>query len=108
MNWTIRFSDGAKFDLDEIQTYFAFEQSVSFAEQFIYEVLNKIESLQYSPERGHFPPELIDNYYKNVRETHYKSSRIFYELIENDIVILAIAHSRRDLRELLQRRMFRR
>lgn len=107
MSYTIRFTDAVKFDLEEIQMYYTHEVSSKFAGKLINELLDTIYSLTTIPERGHFPPELHDTNDQNIREIHCKPYRIFYEIFDTDIVILAVADGRRDIRELLQRRLFR-
>ncbi|MQY63133.1 MAG: type II toxin-antitoxin system RelE/ParE family toxin, partial [Calditrichaeota bacterium] len=63
--------------------------------------------LEEFPDRGHVPRELaaIDVY--DYLEVHYKPFRIVYQVVGKDVFVHCVLDGRRDMQELLQRRLLR-
>ncbi len=74
-------------------------------------VLNKLEEkclgLDEFPERGHIPHELDRIGVTGFLEIHFKPYRIIYEVDGKKVFIHGVLDGRRDLRDLLERRLFR-
>lgn len=74
-------------------------------------VFEKIEEASYSLEeflqRGHVPPELDTVGISAYREIHFKPYRVIYEIDGKNIFIHCILDGRRDLQQLLERRLLR-
>ena len=72
-------------------------------------VLEKMEiafsSLQDFPERGACPKELLALGIREFRETYFKPYRIIYSVLQTKVMVLLIADGRRDLRNVLTRRL---
>lgn len=91
----VRWSDQAKADLKAIHNYIA-RDSAHYAKKVTHVFVEKVGVLAELPRLGRVVPELSDD---NVREIPAYSYRILYEIKANDeIVILAVIHKRRDLK----------
>ena len=74
-------------------------------------IFEKIEKACYTlvdfPERGHIPQELDWLGITIYREIHFKPYRIIYEIDGKIVYIHCILDGRRDLQQLLERRLLR-
>jgi addiction module RelE/StbE family toxin len=86
----------ARNDLKQIYDYIA-KDSRYYATNVVENVVSKAENLDEFPEIGRVVPEIGD---KNVRELIIYSYRLIYELVSNDVQILAIIHGKRDFSSL--------
>jgi toxin ParE1/3/4 len=66
-----------------------------------------ILSLETSPLRGHYPPELERLGVREYREVFFKPYRILYEVAGGSVFIHCVLDGRRDLRDILQQRLLR-
>ena len=57
--------------------------------------------------RGHPPPELERIGMLDFKEIHYKPYRIIYEIYKSEVFVHCILDGRRDLQELLHKRVLR-
>ena len=64
-------------------------------------------SLEDFPDKGHFPPELERIGITEYREIHFKMYRIIYQVSGDNVFIHCALDGRRDLQELLERRLIR-
>jgi toxin ParE1/3/4 len=86
----------ARNDLKQIYDYIT-KDSRYYATNVVENVISKAENLDEFPEIGRVVPEIGD---KNVRELIIYSYRLIYELVSNDVQILAIIHGKRDFSSL--------
>jgi toxin ParE1/3/4 len=94
-------------DLVDLFEYIARKDSVVNAHHVLDELEATIHSLEQQPERGHYPPELLEYGIKNFREVFFKPWRVIYEVIGNRVVVLGCFDGRRDMQSLLERRLLR-
>jgi toxin ParE1/3/4 len=99
--------DDAERDVIEIYEYIARSESIEKAEYVLNEIEQACQGLKEQSNRGHYPPELERIGIKEYREIHFKSYRIIYNIKDNDFYIHCILDGRRDLQELLQKRVLR-
>jgi toxin ParE1/3/4 len=85
-------SEPAKEDLKIIHDYI-YHDSPFYAQQVITNIIEKTETLINFPETGRIVPEINNS---NTREIFIYSYRIIYEIINNDIIIHAVIHGKRD------------
>jgi len=86
----------ARNDLRQIYEYIA-KDSRYYATNVVENIVSKAENLDEFPEIGRVVPEVGD---ENVRELIIYSYRLIYELVSNDVQILAIIHGKRDFSSL--------
>jgi len=70
-------------------------------------LVEKIQSLQEFPNRGHIPPELKLLGVEDLSEISYKPYRIIYQIIKRVIFVHCVLDGRRDIQKLLQERLIR-
>ena len=95
----VRWSAGALADLDAIGVYLD-RSSPSYARSLVRRLYQSAEVLVDHPHLGRIVPETeIDH----VRELLREGYRIVYVVLEQQIDVLAVLHSRQDLRRTLRR-----
>ena len=107
MNYEVFIIADAEEDLYEIYNYVAVYDSVKKAENLLTKLEETSNSLSTFPTRGHTPPELERIGVLDYREIHYKPYRIIYQIIESVVYIHCVLDGRRDLQELLEKRLLR-
>ena len=89
VKWTLP----AKIDLREIREYIA-KDSTFYAHKVSEEIVEASETLSTLPRRARIVPETDED---TVREIFLYTYRILYEIIDQDVYILAIIHGRRNI-----------
>ena len=87
-------SDEAKADLHHIFDFIA-KDSKHYGLKVIQNITAKTDILDELPRIGRVVPEIFD---ENVREIPIYSYRIIYEIMGQNVSILAIAHKRRKIK----------
>ena len=90
----IRWSLGALEDIESISSYIS-NDFPEKASEIVKGIIEKIEQLKQFPKLGRKFPDRDD---ENIREIFFKKYRIIYEIKENIIEILVIAHGSRLLK----------
>lgn len=107
MTFEILILPEAESDLTELYRYVAMHDSQGNADKLLSLLEEKCTSLELNPERGHSVSELDRIYVSGFRELHCKPYRIIYQIIGSTVYIYAILDGRRELQELLERRLLR-
>jgi len=97
----------AEQDIIGIYDYIATSDPIEKAEYFFQNIEKKCSSLVRLPNRGHSPPELERIGIYEYREIHFKPYRIIYQVINSNVYIHCVLDGRRELQELLERRLLR-
>ena len=107
MSFTVRITEDAEVDLLEIARYVGKNDSFERADMLIENVMTACNSLAAAPEIGHVPFELSRFSTRSHLQIHFKPYRIIYRIDGRTIWIVGILDGRRDLEDLLQRRLVR-
>ena len=107
MTYNVYVVSDAEEDLYEIYHYVATSDSVAKAEKLLSKLEETCQSLSTFPNRGHFPPELERINIFDYKEIHYKPYRIIYQITESTVNIHCILDGRRNIQQLLEKRLFR-
>lgn len=107
MNYKVFLVREAETDLSDIYNFIAGAESSSIALSLIDNLGETCQSLAKFPDRGQIPKELERLGVYQYRQIHYKSYRIIYETVGNDVYILGILDARRNLSDILERRIIR-
>jgi len=99
-------ADIAAKDLEEIVSYIALESPAN-AKAVLKRLRNQAEALSSMARRGRVVPELRDLSPEPWREILLRPYRIIYRISGQQILILAVLDGRRDLEDLLLRRLLR-
>lgn len=97
----------AEEDLYEIYNYVATYDSVTKAENLLTKLEATCQSLPSLANRGHLPPELERIGVFDYQKIHYKPYRTIYQVIESTVFVHCVLDGRRDLQQLLDRRILR-
>jgi toxin ParE1/3/4 len=97
----------AKEDIIDIYLYCAEHNSIARANTLLDGLEEKCASLSNNPGCGHTVPELKRVYVESFREVHFKPYRIIYQVSNEKVYVHAILDGRRELQELLERRIIR-
>lgn len=95
----------AERDLGDLYLYIAEFDSRDRAEHVLDRLLDVMERLSEHPERGSRPRELRSLGIRDYRQVFFKPYRVVYRVIEARVVVYLIADGRRDMQELLSRRL---
>lgn len=107
MKFTVHIVLDAEADLLDIYRYVAQNDSVEKAEKLFDNLEQTILKLETNPERGHIPPELERVGVLDYKEIFFKSYRIIYQIIKKEVYVYCVLDGRRDLQDLLQKRLLR-
>ncbi|MFZ3071742.1 MAG: type II toxin-antitoxin system RelE/ParE family toxin [Thermodesulfobacteriota bacterium] len=107
MKFRVHLVEDAENDLFDIYQYAAQNDSHEQAESLLNSIEETVIKLEAFPMRGHIPPELERISVREFREVHYKPYRIIYEVRKPDVFVYCILDGRRDLQELLHKRLLR-
>ena len=99
-NFQVIWARTAVNDLENIIDYIA-QNSPLTAQKLFEQIKNKIETLSYSPQRGRYIPELQEQSILTYRELIISPWRVMYRISENNVYILAIIDSRRNVEDIL-------
>jgi toxin ParE1/3/4 len=105
MAFAILLTQDAATDLREIYNYIAKHDSPRKAGHVLDRIERKFSSLAEQPERGAYPKELISVGIREFREIFFKPYRIIYRVDGEKVFVYLIADGRRDMQNLLQRRL---
>ena len=105
MSFSVLLTDDAVRDLEELYDYID-QHDVPGKADYVLEQIEKVfSSLSENPRRGVYPKELVSIGIKEYREIFFKPYRIIYRIIEKKVFMLLIVDGRRNMQELLQRRL---
>ena len=107
MKYAVLLAREAEDDLVDIHRHIAASDSVDRADHVLTRIETMCRELGRFPRRGHAPPELERVGVFEFREVHFKPYRILYEVVGERVYVHAILDGRRDLHDLLARRLLR-
>lgn len=106
MGYPVIVTENAILDIEDIYRYIEHVDGETRADAVITMIEKTLASLSKHPQRGVYPPELIELGNREYREVFFKPYRIIYRVIEKQVYIVLIADGRRDLQTLFQQRLF--
>jgi len=104
--YSVVFSQYAEDDLSEIITYYA-AKNPQYALKLLDTLEARVQELHELPARGRIIPELAQQNILEYRELIEGDYRIIYVIQDSLVVIHAILDSRRNLEELLMKKLMR-
>ena len=105
MRFEVLLTEDAEQDLEDLHAYIAKFDSPKNAHYVLERLLEVIETLATSPERGSTPKELRCIGIQEYRQLFFKPFRAIYRVLGKRVVIYVIADGRRDMQSLLSRRL---
>ena len=107
MKYSVYLISAAEEDIFEIYNYVLHNDSPEKADYVFRKLQEACSSLEVTAMRGHVPPELDKINVYDYLEIHFKPYRIIYKIFANKVFIHCVLDGRRDMQNLLQRRLFR-
>ena len=107
MKYQVHLTGDAEQDILELFDFISNSDSGEKAYYVYKNIKDKCISLEDFPHKGHFPPELERIGITEYREIHFKLFRIIYQVSGDNVFIHCVLYGRRDLQELLERRLIR-
>ena len=107
MKFEVLLTKSAEDDILDIYNYVFKNDSPSSADKLFDNLKKTLLDLEVYPVRGHIPAEFERINVSGYLEIHYKSYRIFYQTFNKTVYVHCILDSRRNIAELLQKRLLR-
>jgi len=104
--YIVNITQNAENDLDEIITFIA-QNNPQIAIKILEKIQAKIKTLDHFPNRGGYVPELLAKNIKDYRQIIESPWKIVYKVDNNIVNILTIIDSRRNLQEILIRKLLK-
>ena len=106
--YSVRVAAALERDLSDIYDYIARQASAARAEKVLDRLRRDVLNLAKEPERGSWPPELLALGLRDFRQLVSRPYRIFYRVTGQQVMVLLIADTRRNMVPLLERRLLSR
>jgi len=104
--YTVNFTQNAENDLNEIILFIA-QNNPQTAIKIMEKIQAKINTLDRFPNRGCYVPELLAKNIKEYRQITEAPWKIIYKVEDKIVNILAIIDSRRNLQDILIRKLLK-
>jgi toxin ParE1/3/4 len=105
MAYNVAITDDAARDLDELYAHAHLHDPLGTADLLLDRIQDVFQSLAESPENGPHPRELRELGVRDYRVAVVKPYRIIYRVDGDEVNVLLIADTRRDIQVSLQRRL---
>ena len=105
MPYTVSLTPGALDDLDALHAYVAVTRSLAEADALVDRLRDRAASLTSFPLKGSLPKELEVLGVRDYRQIVLPPYRLIYRVIDTTVYITVIADGRRDMANLLARRL---
>ncbi|MDA3809520.1 MAG: type II toxin-antitoxin system RelE/ParE family toxin [Spirochaetaceae bacterium] len=107
MNYQVFITSDAELDILDLYDYISTSDSKESADYVYKNIKQNCVDLTDFPLKGHYPPELERIGITEYREIHFKSYRIIYQITVDKVFVHCVFDGRRDLQEILERRLLR-
>jgi len=104
--YIVNITQNAENDLDEIITYIA-QNNPQIAIKIMEKIQARIKTLDHFPNRGGYVPELLAKNIKDYRQTIESPWKIIYKVDDDTVNILTIIDSRRNLHDILIKKLLK-
>lgn len=102
-------TDAAEADLEAIYDWIAVNHSAGLAKEWLDKLVTAVESLDRFPSRGSLVPEAASAVGDtDVRQLSIAPYRVIYEPSDGRVAILMVVDARRDIEQMLRRRLLAR
>jgi addiction module RelE/StbE family toxin len=104
--YNINITQNAEDDLNEIILYIA-QNNPQNALKIMERIQSRINTLECFPKKGGYVPELLAKNIKDYRQLIENPWRVIYKIENADVNILTIVDSRRNLQDILIRKLLK-
>ncbi len=106
--FTVTLTQEAKDDIDGIRAYVLEHRSADATDDLIDTIVAALATLEQFPMRGAVPKELAALGERDFRQLNLGPYRLIYYVVDTMVSVAIIVDGRRDLPELLARRLLKR
>jgi len=106
-SWKVLLTDHAVHDLGDAYGFIARKDGPDAADRVLDRIEEAIAALASFPNRGTRPRELLDLGIREYREVVALNFRVIYRIVDRAVYVFVIADGRRDMKQLLERRILR-
>lgn len=99
-------TEDAERDLEQIYDYIFGQGDHAEADRILDKIEQALGRLARHPNRGSYPKELLDLGIREYRQIIFDPYRLIYRVIDDRVIVYLIADGRRDMQDLLTRRLF--
>ena len=103
--FAVELTASAERDLEDLFDYVAATRSAAQAHALLDRLLQRVKTLETFPDRGAIPMELDVLGISEFRQLLVVPYRLIYRVMGRKVFILVIADGRRNMQELLERRL---
>ncbi len=104
--YTVYWSNSAQDDMSDLVDYIS-SDSPEIAETLFKKIKTESDKLEKFPERGRIIPELESHNIFSYRELIVSPWRIIYKIDENSVYILALIDGRRNILDIILKRIMK-
>jgi len=104
--YLVNITENAENDLNEIISFIA-QNNPQTALKILAKIQAKINALDHSPYRGAYVPELLAKNIKDYRQITESPWKIIYKVDDDIVNILAVIDSRRNLSDILIKKLLK-
>lgn len=97
----------AQLDLHDLHAWLSETAGAPAADRLLAEMTQAMERLAHFPNRGSIPSELLELGVRHYRQILVKPWRLVYQVQTQQVIVMLIADTRRDLASLLMTRLLR-
>lgn len=99
-------TEDAERDLEQIYDYILGQGDHAEADRILDKIEQALGRLARHPNRESYPKELLDLGIREYRQIIFDPYRLIYRVIDDRVIVYLIADGRRDMQDLLTRRLF--
>jgi len=107
LRFAVLLSAAAERDLEDIYRFIAENDGVVNADRVLAGLEAACSRLASFPNSGNVPKELSLLGITEYREVHFKPYRVIYRVMKKSVLVYCVLDGRRDMQNLLQRRLLR-
>jgi toxin ParE1/3/4 len=107
LKYQVFITGDAEQDTLDLYDYISSSDSKESADYVYKNIKQNCVGLIDFPLKGHYPPELERIGITEYREIHFKLYRIIYQVTGDKVFVHCVFDGRRDLQEILERRLLR-
>jgi len=105
MSSKVIWSNDASLDLVEIVSYIKIHSGKGIAKKIYTKIKSKVDYIVDFPEAGILVPELVNIGITDIHQIIVSLWKVYYKVNENNILVLSVIDGRRNLEEILYKKI---
>ena len=105
MSYEVIWSENASLDLIDIVSYIKFNSGKGIAKGIYTKIKRKVDKIIDFPKKGIIVPELYSIGITDIYQIMESPWKIYYKILEDKILVLSVIDGRRNLEEILYKKI---